>query len=254
MQFSCRNPIFVMLIATLTIVACASPQKPVTRQMTSDEARRFCTDNWSMDPCGDYGFYAPGIDYTAPPASPAPPTQQELARARNAVSPPSKQAAQKAAMDYINTTLKDPYSAQYKFYNPVNSHHIGDEIRQFGWFICGVVNAKNSYGGYTGGSFFIAYFDPIDGTRVIDGAIESGDYQFVESMCVKIYRNKYATAFTGPERDTSSGSTEGGSPSVSTTGNVFDIKKVDQLTPRLCTHPVRTAVSLLLARDVGQHR
>ena len=156
MRFSCRNPSFVFLIAAFTMIVACAPPPPIFPE-TAEEP-------------------------------PAPPTQQELAGGRNAVSPPSKQAAQKAAMDHINNSLKDPYSAQYKFYNPVNSHHIGDGIRQFGWFICGVVNAKNSYGGYTGDSFFVAYFDPIDGTRVIDGAIESGDYQFVESMCVKIYR------------------------------------------------------------------
>ena len=235
MQFFSRYPIFVMVIATLTIFACASPQKPVTRQTASDEVRRLCTHNWSMDPCGDYGFNAPGIDYMAPPASPAPPTQQELAMGRNAAPPPSKLAAQMAAKNYFNSSLKDPYSAKYKFYEPVNSHLILDDARKFGWFICGVVNAKNSYGGYTGDSIFLAFLDPNDGTRVIDGSIESDKYKIVEPWCAKVYNAKNAVAFSGPETDPSSMSAAGANPTVSTTGNVFKIEDVDKLKPGMST-------------------
>lgn len=62
-----------------------------------------------------------------------------------AASPPSKAPAnRKAAIDLVKAQLKDPESAQFKGIKPM-----GDKGG-----VCGWVNAKNSYGGYTGFAVF----------------------------------------------------------------------------------------------------
>jgi hypothetical protein len=55
-------------------------------------------------------------------------------------------------------TLKDPYSARYgRISKPRKEHAIDDVFEQkalFGWSVCATVNAKNSYGAYTGNSVY----------------------------------------------------------------------------------------------------
>lgn len=76
----------------------------------------------------------------------APPTQQELTRADYGPKPESYQVAIKSYMDRV---LKDPESARYEFlHSPVKG--FSGNPRVFGWITCVDVNAKNSYGGYTG--------------------------------------------------------------------------------------------------------
>lgn len=51
----------------------------------------------------------------------------------------------------IGSGLKDPFSAQYKFGEPVKGYfQNGMEGLRYGWIIPVQVNAKNSYGAYVG--------------------------------------------------------------------------------------------------------
>lgn len=52
----------------------------------------------------------------------------------------------------ISAGLKDPASAQFSGVAVVRSRHSSGDITYF----CGMVNAKNSYGGYTGPEVFIS--------------------------------------------------------------------------------------------------
>lgn len=61
--------------------------------------------------------------------------------------------------EFMNSVLKDPGSAQYSnFSKPRKEHAIADRRAIYGYSACVMVNAKNSFGGYTGAKqywFFI---------------------------------------------------------------------------------------------------
>ena len=58
----------------------------------------------------------------------------------------------------ISDTLKDPDSAKFKFFPPRKSYTAG--TRHFGYVVPVAVNAKNSYGGYTGNQMlYFVYYD-----------------------------------------------------------------------------------------------
>lgn len=79
------------------------------------------------------------------------PTQQELINADYSSAP---QNYEKTIKDLMSVQLKDPYSAQYKFEAPykgyANKGLIYGGGRDYGWVVRVWVNAKNSFGGYTG--------------------------------------------------------------------------------------------------------
>lgn len=51
--------------------------------------------------------------------------------------------------------LKDPYSAQYQFGVARKAYiQVGSSKKVFGYIIPVIVNARNSYGGYTGGQLY----------------------------------------------------------------------------------------------------
>ena len=59
--------------------------------------------------------------------------------------------------EYFNSTLKDPYSAHYSFIKIPSKAHKGNystKTVQYGYEVCVNVNAKNSYGAYTGNKPF----------------------------------------------------------------------------------------------------
>ena len=59
--------------------------------------------------------------------------------------------------DYLSETLKDPYSADIKYLFEPRKDWTGlGGNKQFGYAVCARVNAKNSFGAYTG--FKLAYF------------------------------------------------------------------------------------------------
>jgi len=90
------------------------------------------------------------------------PTQQEIAAADNGpqLDPDQYVAKIREAMEL---RLKDPDSAQYKFISATKAFYPGGPVARFktttyGWSVKFLVNAKNSYGGYTGYSPYKAFF------------------------------------------------------------------------------------------------
>lgn len=64
----------------------------------------------------------------------------------------------------MSDLLKDPYSAKYRYHHaPVKGYanngllHGGD-VAFFGWMVPFEVNAKNSFGAYTGWQPYVAYY------------------------------------------------------------------------------------------------
>jgi len=82
-----------------------------------------------------------------------PPTREELSSADYG-SPISQQNAEAQAKQFLRRHLKDPDSAIYEW-NPVYRGWMRDAPihgggLRFGYILYGNVNAKNSFGGYTG--------------------------------------------------------------------------------------------------------
>ena len=80
------------------------------------------------------------------------PTAEELANADYGSKPENYQ---KIIKEFMSLTLKDPYSAQYKFEEPYKGYTqkgliYGGGVDQYGWIVKAWINGKNSYGGYTG--------------------------------------------------------------------------------------------------------
>lgn len=70
------------------------------------------------------------------------PSQQEMANANYGQLPANYQDQIK---EHFAVMLKDPQSAIYKFKEPTK-HYAG----RYGWKVVLFINAKNSFGGYTG--------------------------------------------------------------------------------------------------------
>lgn len=119
----------------------------------------------------------------------APPTAVELEFARKAVPPSNGEAGNRAVERYFRASLKDPDSARFTFREPRNGVVVlgisGD--REIGWFICGTINARNSYGGYAGPKTFLAHFSPVAADIVTDGGLDDpGDF-IIENWCESLY-------------------------------------------------------------------
>lgn len=118
--------------------------------------------------------------------APLQPRPEEIAAGQRAIKPTSQDAAENAVVEYFSHELKDPQSAQYKFMKPTNSYFVESNIRLFGWFMCGTVNAKNSFGGYVGAKTFFAHFDPNNPNNLAVGTIDN-KYGTVAEWCRRIY-------------------------------------------------------------------
>jgi len=204
-----KNALPIMSIALVILFGCTAPRPPTNFQPRA---------------------VSPG---------PRLPSQYEIDSGRRASRPTSQESAQQAVKIYFASRLKDPYSSRYGFLKPVNSYYIVSKDRKFGWFMCGKINSKNSYGGYVGERSFISYFDPKNGDKILGGFIESGKYKTVDPLCDIVYFNKDAILLTG-EKSTKQNlkplnQGNATAKSVFTSGNVFDINKVDQLTPKVST-------------------
>src|SRR5713101_5279301 len=76
------------------------------------------------------------------------PTPEELATADYGAYPNNYQEIVKG---YFAILLKDPYSAQYELWKgPTQMWYSFFDHGRFGYGVCVGINAKNSYGGYTG--------------------------------------------------------------------------------------------------------
>lgn len=83
-----------------------------------------------------------GCVTTAPP-----PTASELA---SAYYGPYPSEYERVIKEYMSVRLKDPYSAHYEFLIRPSTGYLSLKENIFGWLVCVDINAKNSYGGYTG--------------------------------------------------------------------------------------------------------
>ena len=106
---------------------------------------------------------------SAAPSSPAagssstPPQPTSWKERRVAVSP----ALQRAIEEAVRNDLKDPESARFK-------HAVAFKDKDGGVAACGIVNAKNSYGGYTGFTPYRAFIAESKGKYTGAGAIFGG--------------------------------------------------------------------------------
>ncbi|WP_454878595.1 hypothetical protein [Serratia inhibens] len=102
-----------------------------------------------------------------------PPSQAQISTASYGELPKDYQEQIK---NHFNATLKDPYSAQYKFLPTFKGYSqdgpwspSGGKV-SFGWIVPVLVNAKNSYGGYTGDQKYVFIFS---GGVMYDSTINS---------------------------------------------------------------------------------
>lgn len=99
----------------------------------------------------------------------ATPTKDEVDRADIG---PRPENAQQIVKDHFAQTLFDPYSAVYRFtYGPERGAWVGLGT-DYGWIVCGTVNAKNRLGGYVGAKRFRVL---IAHGRVVENASAVGD-------------------------------------------------------------------------------
>ena len=56
--------------------------------------------------------------------------------------------------EYYSSYLFDPYSAVYTFRMPTKAWRSQFSQVQYGWAVCGTINAKNRFGGYVGAKPF----------------------------------------------------------------------------------------------------
>lgn len=113
-------------------------------------------------------------------------TNADLKAAREAIPPVSESAADDAAAEAVKGILKDPDSAKLSYF-PMQrgAFRFGDTLMT-GFFVCGTVNAKNSYGGYVGQRVFFAHLAetiPTFATALID----SGDGTIAQ-LCSSIVK------------------------------------------------------------------
>lgn len=94
-------------------------------------------------------------------ASQQPPSQAQISAANYGELPADYQEQIK---NHFNATLKDPYSAKYEFLPAFKGYSqdgqwspSGGKV-SFGWVSPVLVNAKNSYGGYTGNQKYVFIF------------------------------------------------------------------------------------------------
>lgn len=133
------------------------------------------------------GALALGLAACAGPA-PKGPNPGDFELRDRAVEPTSQQAAEAAVQRYFEQTLKDPDSARYRF-RPYRRGvlDLSGGRAWAGVFMCGAVNARNSYGGYTGHQTFLAYFDPTTADRVLHATVEGSRETSVSAWCSRIY-------------------------------------------------------------------
>ena len=77
------------------------------------------------------------------------PTPEEISTADYGQYPDNYEAIVKG---FYNMALKDPESAKYSNITAPYRTYLGSRLgdTKYGWLTCATVNAKNSFGGYTG--------------------------------------------------------------------------------------------------------
>lgn len=99
----------------------------------------------------------------------AAPSRQEIASADYGQYPEAYEAVIKS---YMGARLKDPDSAQYRFLNAPKQGWDAFGNKRYGWVTCVQINAKNSFGAFTG--YRLHYF-MLRGEQVVDVAGSDND-------------------------------------------------------------------------------
>lgn len=99
--------------------------------------------------------------------------------------------AQRSAISYFSARLREPDSAKWQFFPApaygTASYGAGYDAGT-GWFLCGTVNGKNGYGGFTGPTFFLVRFADQTFGKGVDGAIAGPtERQFLLNACGALY-------------------------------------------------------------------
>jgi hypothetical protein len=86
---------------------------------------------------------------------------------------------------YMAQRLKDPYSAQYQFLSQPRTAWNGIGGLKYGYAVCVLINAKNSFGGYTGSQ--LSYF-MLRGNTIIDSQHGTDEYSaaMAKGKCDKL--------------------------------------------------------------------
>jgi hypothetical protein len=87
---------------------------------------------------------------------------------------------QSKIIDFVKPLLKDPDSAKFTFDSlPRKGQY---RYRNYGYVVCAKVNAKNSYGGYTGDQLQYFFFvnDQITASH---GVVDNQYPQFIANLC-----------------------------------------------------------------------
>lgn len=74
---------------------------------------------------------------------------------------------------YLESTLKDPQSKIVKYIDMPKKGHWYYSGNRFGYYVCANINAKNSYGGYTG---FSKYFFAFQNDQLVHSFNDGMDY------------------------------------------------------------------------------
>lgn len=90
---------------------------------------------------------------------------------------PVPERHEETVKSHMSMMLKDPGSATYTFTNGPAKMWLGGGIfgqLKYGWGVCALVNAKNSFGGYTGAKkyFFLIRNDAVVESITIDYVAE----------------------------------------------------------------------------------
>lgn len=100
------------------------------------------------------------------PSSP-PPATYDREMARFLPAPHDQATAEKLVQAYFRDNLRDPDSARYRFVPVVHTLLQGvGSWPQPAVILCGDINSRNQFGGYTGRRAFMAVFDPATGARL----------------------------------------------------------------------------------------
>jgi hypothetical protein len=96
-------------------------------------------------------------------------------------------------LSFMQAHLRDPESARYTFYQVPQKTYAGTP-RKYGWAACVTVNAKNAYGGYTGGK---PYFFMVRNNVIIHALYGDGDGNLdpsnVHESCQRIASSRRPT-------------------------------------------------------------
>lgn len=106
------------------------------------------------------------------------PTAEDLARADFGPRPDNYEELIKA---HFFTSLIDPTSPLYQFREPVkvwSGGALGRE-REYGWTVCGQLNAKNRMGGYTG---WVPFYVAIRHGQIRSSSIGEAEFGSVPSF------------------------------------------------------------------------